>query len=240
MQTRGILVTGTDTGVGKTCVASLIARECCERGLTVGAYKPVCSGADLDSERRPVWGDVETLFQSIGGKHERDSICPQRFAAAVAPPAAAQLEGKTVDNGLLRSGARRWNGRVEMLVVEGAGGLLCPLSDSATVADLAADLKFPLIIVVRLGLGAINHTLLTVEVARSRGLPLAGIILNEVEPPDVDADDRNERAEIEQRSQMPILGLMRHKQPDRLLRDDTEDKIDWLALSLPMSHGLHD
>lgn len=235
METRGLMVTGTDTGVGKTCVASLVARESRERGVQVGTYKPVCSGADYGVAGEPVWADVEALSRSIGGAHAHDRICPQRFCAPVAPPVAARLEGRVVDDALLRDGARWWQGRVELLIVEGVGGLLCPLSDSKTVADLAEELQLPLLIVVRLGLGSINHALLTVEVAHSRHLPIAGIVLNEVQRPQAAADERDESAEISRRCGVPILGVMQHNQPDRLLHEAAAAKINWLDLASPLA-----
>jgi dethiobiotin synthetase len=234
METRGLLVTGTDTDVGKTCVASLIARESQERGLHVGVYKPACSGAEQGVDDQPFWPDVEELSQATGGAHPRDRICPQCFRAPVAPPVAARLEGREVDNALLSGGVRWWQERVELLIVEGVGGLLCPLSDAKTVADLAEELQLPLIIVVRLGLGSINHTLLTVEVARSRRIPIAGIVLNEVQRPDNLADERNDSAEIPKRSGVPILGVMQHNQPDRLLREAATAKMNWLDLAAPL------
>jgi dethiobiotin synthetase len=234
METRGLLVTGTDTGVGKTCVASLVARESRERGLQVGVYKPVCSGAEYGVDGEPIWADVEALSQATGRAHAHERICPQQFRAPVAPPVAARLEGRKVDKALLRAGARWWQGRVELLVVEGVGGLLCPLSDSETVADLAEELQLPLLIVVRLGLGSINHALLTVEAARSRQLSIAGIVLNEVQRPEDAADEREEPAEISKRCGVPILGVMQHNQPDRLLRGAATARMNWWDLAAPL------
>jgi dethiobiotin synthetase len=234
METRGLLVTGTDTGVGKTCVASLVARESRERGLQVGVYKPVCSGAEYGAAGEPFWADLEALSRATDGTHAHDRICPQRFRAPVAPPVAARLEGREVNAELLRDGAHWWQGRVEMLIVEGVGGLLCPLSNSETVADLAEELQLPLLIVVRLGLGSINHALLTVEVAQSRHLPIAGIVLNEVERPQDAADERDEPAEISRRCGIPILGVMQHNQPNRLLREAATAKINWWDLAAPL------
>jgi dethiobiotin synthetase len=234
METRGLLVTGTDTGVGKTCVASLVARDSRERGLQVGVYKPVCSGAEYGVDGELFWPDVEELSQATDGAYPRDRICPQKFCAPVAPPVAARLEGREVDDALLFDGARWWQERVDLLIVEGVGGLLCPLSNTKTVADLAEQLQLPLLIVVRLGLGSINHTLLTVEVARSRQLPIAGIVLNEVQQPDKSADELDEPAEISKRCGVPILGVMQHNQPNRLLREAATAKMNWLDFAAPL------
>src|SRR5690606_6781856 len=113
--------------------------------------KPVCSGGVPDGAGGIVWDDVRSLASAVGNAFPDDRICPQRFLAPLAPPVAARREGRRVDADLLRQGARWWQGRVDLLLVEGVGGLLCPLPDDETVADLAGDLGWPLIIVAHLG-----------------------------------------------------------------------------------------
>ena len=115
---RGVFITGTDTGVGKTVVASALVRHLREDGLRVGAYKPVASGA-----RDLRWDDVEALHAALGEMVPRDRICPQTFRAALAPPMAARQEGRAVDTSLLRSGAAWWREQpIDALIIEGAGG----------------------------------------------------------------------------------------------------------------------
>ena len=235
-QPRGLFVTGTDTGVGKTYVTTLIARELLAAGLQVGVYKPVCTGSVAGADGKPVWSDVEQLSSVVAGRFEQDRVCPQRFHAALAPPVAARLEGKSVDAGLLRAGARWWQQRVELLLVEGIGGLLCPLTEDETVADLARDLNYPLIVVARLGLGTINHTLLTVEAARNRGLTVAGVVLNQADPAETGAASATNPAELAARSPVPVLGVVGYNQPDGLLRDGRRIRIDWAALALSTVH----
>src|SRR5687768_477738 len=96
MRTVGLFVTGTDTGVGKTYLTCLIAREMRARGVSVGAYKPACTGCELAPDGRPRWADVDALADSLGGRYPADRICPQRFRAPLAPPVAAQQEGRAV------------------------------------------------------------------------------------------------------------------------------------------------
>ena len=182
MQT--LFVTGNDTNVGKSWVASLILRQLRNDGVRIGAYKPVCSGAEIVDDGTRVWPDLIALTDAADWTGKIDIVCPQRFTDPVAPNVAAGLEGRTVDDDLLRSGLQRWKNIADYVVIEGAGGLLCPLSDRTTVADLAADLQAPLTIVAANRLGVINHTLLTVEVARSRGLTVAAVVLNCCEAPD--------------------------------------------------------
>lgn len=226
MNTAGLFITGTDTEIGKTYVTCLIAREAASRGVRVGVYKPACSG----SVSGPVWEDVEALFESLGGRYEKDRICPQRFSAPLAPPVAARREGRTVDGELLRSGAAWWEGRVELLLVEGVGGLLSPLTETESVADLAGDLGYPLIVVAGRGLGTINHTLLTVEAARQRGLAVAGILFNEVDPPRGSPAEETNPAEVAARCEVPVLGVVPHGGTAGLLQQGRPIKIDWKSL----------
>lgn len=186
--TRGVFIIGTDTEVGKTFQACRLARTLLARGAKVGVYKPVASGAastDCTKKEMPLAGsflaensDAE-LLQAAAGSHERLSrICPQTFVAAIAPPLAARLEGKQVDDELLIEGALWWRDRCDFLIVEGAGGALSPISDSMLVLDLAQKLGLPLVLVAANRLGVVNHTLLSIEAVRARQLELLGIVLN--------------------------------------------------------------
>lgn len=177
---QAVLITGTDTNVGKTWVTALLLRAAVAAGMRCGGYKPVCSGAIMDAAGLPAWEDVEALMAATNGRFDAATVCPQRFLAPVAPPEAAAQEHKRVDPQLLREGAMAFREHCDMLLVEGAGGLLCPLSDSTTVLDLAVELQSTLIVVSANRLGVLNHTLLTVEVAQARGLTVAAVILNDV------------------------------------------------------------
>jgi dethiobiotin synthetase len=189
--TKGLFITGSDTGVGKTVVAAAIIRTVRAAGMRVGAYKPAVSGAVRDALSRPFWEDVEALAAAVGEPVSGDWICPQRFLAPLAPHLAARAEGASIDESLLVAGASVWaakglqngesTGGVEALVVEGAGGILSPLSDRLLNVDVAVEFGYPVVIVSRQGLGAINRTLLAVEAARSRGLVVAAVVLNETE-----------------------------------------------------------
>ena len=184
MQT--IFVTGTDTNVGKTFVSCLLIRKLRAAGLSTGAYKPVCSGAEFDAAGRPFWSDLEFLRSAAGAELPLDLICPQRFLAAVAPNVAAEMQGLTVSNDLLLTGFSAWTTRVDVdaLIVEGAGGVFCPLSDELTVLDLATQIQAPVIVVAVNRLGVISHTRLTVDRLRQSGLDVAAVILNEAQVTD--------------------------------------------------------
>lgn len=186
---KTLLVTGTDTGVGKTWISTLLIRSGIAAGLRVGAYKPVCSGAVSGAGGGPHWEDVDRISAALGQAISADDICPQRFLAPLAPPVAARQEGRAVDSEQLSRGADCWRNRCDLLIVEGAGGLLCPLSDDTTVADLAMILKASILIVAANRLGVINHTLLTAAAARVRQIPIAGVVLNDTAAPAADASD---------------------------------------------------
>ncbi|MEI8019333.1 MAG: dethiobiotin synthase, partial [Schlesneria sp.] len=130
---RGLFITGTDTGVGKTHVTCLIARQLIGAGVETAAYKPVCSGgvkknaATSHGIHDYEWDDIIRLSAATGGKWPDETICPQRFLAPLAPPIAAKMEGRIVDFPLLVNGSRQFPG-AEVLLVEGAGGWLSPLT----------------------------------------------------------------------------------------------------------------
>ncbi len=227
----GLFITGTDTGVGKTHVAATIIRALRERGTRVGAYKPAVTGSRPGS-CGPIWDDVARLQAALGREIAAERICPQRFQAALAPPVAARLEGQCVDAALLRRGIEWWNEQADVVIVEGAGGLLSPVTEAETVADVAKDLGFPLIVVARLSLGTINHTLMTLEAARNRQLDVAGIILNQ--PTAVDPDDcstETNAEELRHRCDVPILAILPYVPSPDLLQCAALSTIDWMHLA---------
>jgi dethiobiotin synthetase len=245
---KALLITGTDTNVGKTWVTCLIARQLMACGLRVAAYKPVCSGAIITSTMESsgplagtspanshvIWEDVECLKAAIGEEWSDEIICPQRFLAPLAPPIAAKAEGRTVDFLRMLSGAYQFPG-ADVLLIEGAGGWLSPLTEQFTVADVAAKLRAPVLIVARAGLGTINHTLLTIESIRHRGLEIAGVVLNEPRPTDHDASTATNAEEIERRSGIPVFGILPHGGDPGLLRGGIPVTMEWMLLAKPLA-----
>lgn len=172
---RGLFVTGTDTGVGKTVVTAAIAAAMRVDGLNVGVWKPVQSGAPLGRGLT----DAERLLRGSGIDERPETVAPFTFTAPLTPLLAARGEGVELTlTAMLEAGGplvRRYDG----LLVEGAGGVAVPLTEDAFVADWAARLALPVLIVARSGLGTINHTLLTASYLRQSGLSIVGVVLNE-------------------------------------------------------------
>ncbi len=229
----GLFIVGTDTDVGKTFLTARIARQLLEDGVSVGAYKPACSGGELGEDGSCRWADVEILAEALKHRFPRDRICPQTFRAALAPPVAARIENRRVDSKLLIEGVDWWSDRVECLLIEGVGGLLCPLTESWSVRDLAERLRFPLLVVARLGLGTINHTLLTVEAALQRGLQVAGIVLNESQPGSGSEAGETNAREIAERCPVPVLAVIGHRQSAGLRLLSEPSTINWRSLFGP-------
>lgn len=204
---RGLYVTGTGTEVGKTHVAAMIARELVARDVKVGVYKPVASGCE-SREGKLVSGDAMELWQAAGEPLSLAEVCPQRFKAAVAPNVAARMEGRRVDADLLRIGIDPWLAASDFVLVEGAGGLMSPLSDDDYNADLAADLGFPLLVVAANRLGVINDTLQTVITASvfGEGLAIAGVVLNQVSAEADDESLASNADELREHLRVPLLG----------------------------------
>ncbi len=172
---RGLFVTGTDTGVGKTAVTAALALFLRSRGLRVAAVKPVETGVEDPSG---LGRDGRLLRWAAGSDAATERISPFRLRAPLAPAVAAEEEGVRIDPVTLTRDVLSEAQGCDYLLVEGAGGLMVPLRGGYLMADLARDLGLPLLVVARTGLGTINHTLLTVFAARTLELPLAGFLLN--------------------------------------------------------------
>ena len=183
---RGLFVTGTDTGVGKTLVCCALLGRLRARGIDAGAMKPIETGV---GPRGPL--DAIALREAAGGADPLDDVCPQRFALAAAPTVAAQHEQRSVDLAAIGDAYRRHGQRHRLLVVEGAGGLLAPAASGLSMAELARELALPLLVVARAALGTVNHTLLTLEAAAARQLDVVGVVISHPNGPLPAADAAN-------------------------------------------------
>lgn len=171
---RGLFVTGTDTGVGKTVLSAALLAAMSAAGESVRAHKPAVTG--LDEPPNGDWPPDHELLAAAAGM-TGEEVSPLRYGPAVSPHLAARLAGEEIDPNALLARARRAGEGKGALIVEGVGGLLTPLTDDYAVRDLAVALGLPVLIAARPGLGTINHTLLTLEAARTAGLDVRAVVL---------------------------------------------------------------
>jgi dethiobiotin synthetase len=222
---RGLFITGTGTNVGKTYVAALIARALRNGGKRVGVYKPMASGCELHGDC-VVSPDAVALWEAAGRPGNLDRVCPQRFIAPIAPHLAARREDRRVDPRLLRDGIKFWRDTCEVVLVEGAGGLMSPLSDDDYNADLAAEFGYPLVVVSENTLGTINASLQTLITARTygAGLHVAGVVLNSPRAVVHDPSVESNAAELARRCGVPLLAVVRHGA-------GFEQDVDWWEIA---------
>ncbi len=233
----GLCFIGTDTGVGKTFVTCAVARLLRSQGRDIAVCKPVATGArESKGHRRS--DDTLALAESAGMLHELERVTPWAFPEPAAPPVAARLAGVELQLDALVKAVRDLARPGRMLLVEGVGGLLCPLTERETVADWAARLEMPLVLVTRRSLGTLNHTLLTLEVARQWRLPIVGIVVNETARPSSVAEETNVE-ELRKRIDVPILGVVPFL-PDEPRAPAEIREVDWWELGhKAIASGLH-
>ena len=173
MRARGFFVTGTDTGVGKTWVSLSLIRCLQMRGLRVMGMKPVASGCERHAGRL-INADARLLQRHSSAQVSYEDINPYAFEPPIAPHLAATEAGARIDLGRIAAAHTRLLDHAAVTIVEGVGGWLVPLDDDHTVADLALCLRLPVVVVVALRLGCVNHALLSIESIQTHGAPLAG------------------------------------------------------------------
>jgi dethiobiotin synthetase len=203
---RGVLVTGTGTAVGKSLVAAAICAALAARGERVAAFKPAVTGLD---EPAGEWPPDHALLAHVASAGQAPAgVAPYRFGPPVSPHFASELRGETIEPTRLVAAARAAGAGADVLVCEGVGGLLVPLTAGYLVRDLAVDLGLPLVVASHTGLGTINHTLLTVEAARAAGLRVAGVVMTPWprRPAPIQASNR---ATVERLGAVPVSGLPR-------------------------------
>jgi dethiobiotin synthetase len=217
MAAEGVFVTGTGTEVGKTVVAAAIARTLAAEGKRVAVFKPAVTGLEEEGET-----DHALLRRASGSDQSDEEIAPYRYGPPASPHLAAALAGEEIDPARLREAAQAAAANADAIVCEGVGGLLVPLSPTYLVRDLAADLGYPLVIVAGPGLGTINHTLLTVEAAKSADLQIAAIVFNPwpEQPSEIEQSNRETIAAL---SSAPVFTLPRL---------DLDDPAGWPPLRL--------
>jgi len=232
----GVFVTGTGTEVGKTVVAAVIAHTMATEGKTVAVFKPAVTGlADLTAdgpERRHIGvseahrpegePDHALLRRAAGSSQTDEEIAPYRYGPPASPHLAAALAGEEIESGRLLAVARAAAASADVLVCEGVGGLLVPLSGAYLIRDLAADLDLPVVVAASPGLGTINHTLLTIEVTRAAGLTVELVVLTPW-PESPSAIEDSNRETIEELGGVRVLTLP---------QIDLDDPSTWPPLAL--------
>jgi dethiobiotin synthetase len=226
MRERGVFVTGTGTEVGKTVVAASVVAALAAGGERVAAFKPAVSGLE---EANDQWPPDHELLAAATGWQSAGSVSPHLFEPAVSPHLAAELAGETIDPFDLAEHARRLAADADLLVCEGVGGLMVPLTTSFSVLDLAEVLRLPAVVVAQPGLGTISDTRLTVDRLREAGINVAAVVLNRwpAEPSRVELSNRatlEELLDIE----VATLGTVR----------PSVESLARAGASLPLRHWL--
>lgn len=206
---RGCFVTGTDTEVGKTRVSAALLHWMVQRGRVVAGFKPVAAGTSLIGGTR-VNEDVRMLREASSAVLTDSEVGLFQFDAACAPHVAAALEGRSIDRAAILAAGRALLARNDFVVVEGVGGFCVPLGPDWDSSHTACDLALPVILVVGLRLGCLNHALLTAEAIRARGLSLAGWVANTVDPAMgyLDHNLSTLHRELDERQRVPCLGVV--------------------------------
>lgn len=204
---QSYFVIGTDTGVGKTYVASALVKHFAALDLKAIGMKPIASGCEPNEKGELINEDVTALISASNIDAALDLINPYRFAPAIAPHIAAEQAGIQIDLSIIRQAYAQLASLADVIVVEGAGGFCVPLNKTQTLTDLAVLLNIPIVLVVGMRLGCINHALLTVEAIQARGLKLAGWIANEIQPHFAMFDEN--LSSLQQRIAAPCLSVVR-------------------------------
>jgi dethiobiotin synthetase len=204
----------------------MIARSLFEVGWQVGVYKPAASGCRAEGSQL-LADDAISLWEAAGRPGRLEQVCPQCFAEPLAPHLAARAAGLSLDTELLRSGLDPWREGYDVVVVEGAGGLMSPLSDVDYVADLANEFQLPLVVVTKNSLGMINQTLQTLIAAATyrEGIDVAGIVINRTTDDKSDRSVETNAQELAARAVPPILAEVRFG------ATEFDREVDWAALA---------
>lgn len=237
---QGYFITGTDTGVGKTVVTAGIAANLKQRGINVGIMKPVQTGSTT-TRHGLVSPDALFALTVAGIVDEMELVSPYRLKPPLAPRIAAELTGTAIDLVKINRAYRELCRRHDFMLVEGAGGIMVPITGRFLMADLIKAFDLPALIVARPGLGTVNHTLLTVEYAKSRGIHVAGIIINGLNEKEDGTAEKTNPGLIAELSGVPVIGIIPYDagidtdtgKPGRIIQL-VETGIKWEMISLPI------
>ncbi len=222
---RGLFVTGTDTGVGKSLVSAALAMILRDKGVKVGVMKPVETGV---TRPEALGDDAALLVAAAGTQPETELVSPYRFPLPASPDLAAKKAGAAIHPTQILDAEKQLAGRHDFMLIEGAGGLMVPLRGGYLISDLARDLGYPLLVVSRPALGTINHTLLTVHAARTMDLEVAGVVVNRMPAQPSPSEDAAPHA-LASLASADLLGVL----PD--VSGEPEEKAALLAEALTAS-----
>ncbi len=227
---KGYFIAGTDTGVGKTFFAALLAALIKQSFGDVGVMKPIETGFT------PGASDAEFLSASVGAEDPLEEICPARFATPAAPYLASNLEKSPIEIPKILAAYERLAAKHKIVIVEGVGGLMVPIKQGYLLGRLARDIGLPVLVVSRLALGTLNHTLLTLEAAKFFNLNVKGIVFNQNRPGEADFIQDSNPDIVRDFTDVPVLGVLpyvenpspEHFQGENL--DRLKDCLDWQTL----------
>ena len=202
---QGYFITGTDTNVGKTAVTACLAKLLESRGENVGVMKPIETGVNAQCSSSSN-SDAKFLMKITGVQDPLEDVCPFRFKLPASPYQAAKIEGKEIDPEIILKRFRELQSKHSIMLVEGIGGLMVPITQSYNVSNLALQIGLPLIIVSRAQIGTLNHTLLTINAAQQHGLKIKGVILNPAHEGESEAIEAEQGKLLKELSDVPILG----------------------------------
>jgi dethiobiotin synthetase len=230
----GLFITATDTEVGKTVITGAIATALRRAGHRVGICKPIATGCNGD-----IAEDAALLKKAAGSEQPIEIVNPVRYRDPLAPAVAAERENRPVDREAIAAALMQLDAASDVLLIEGIGGILVPIAEDWTVADMARDIGYPVVVVTRPRLGTLNHTALTVQAIKQGGLDLAGLVLNRCDVHEPTLAEQTNGPWLERQcgtkilAKVPTVSAM--NMADRIPRPivDVIAQVDWASLARP-------
>jgi len=233
---KGLFITATDTGVGKTLVTGAISRFLTRKGVRVGVFKPIATGCKLVREGL-VSSDAEFLAHCSNSPFSLEEINPIRYHEPLAPLVAARLAGREIDWEELCLAYHNLTSKCEAILVEGIGGVMVPLEEGYLVVDMMAEMKLPVLIVSGSKLGSINHSLLTVSACQEAGLVIAGIVINSYNPEGKDLSEESNPKVITEITGIPVLTIIPYDK-DSCVEKGLLGEDAWAAIKMVDWRGI--
>ncbi len=224
VQGRGLFITGTDTGIGKTMVTGAISRVLYEAGVSTGVFKPIASGCRLYREGLVSY-DTQFLAHCANSAYSLEQITPVRYSQPVTPSVAVELSQRGIDWQALQMAWANMMRENEIVLVEGVGGVMVPLEGDYMVLDMMCDMDLPVLVVSQNKLGTINQTLLTIEACRGRGLNVIGVVFNAYETDGADKAQESNARVIEELSGVKVLTVIPYDQSSCVEKGKLSDDV---------------